>query len=475
MPHIPPSEFEYYLPKESDSVAKALLKFAQFAIVFWRWFRTAFNEEDGTMTKHFKEEFCNLDRATGCIGKPVIPGPTGPGVDPPIVHPGPNPGPTPSPLDCTLLGDWISPSCCDPVYNYGKDAPEDVGDINKDSVRCNGKLHFFQDVQHNHITGALDMLCDADGHKQMAVITPGATLTSNGRWSQATIAYNSPRNEFAPYPGIGEGVVPPIFLGASGQSNVGELLLKSGTWVNTEVVIYGHTDNLIPPPAAKKGAKVLGFFTTNPNNPELESKSIRFHVENGGDWCVRLAVDVWPEHGKSSDGWPRRHFSIRFSREIPYEWNPQFIAWDEGTDTPGKLPKSQIYWPQEYTSGTTGLLKKQRHLTKINGIRITLLGGWKDKMDMAERYGHPVQVGNRDSDHGIGQMSCVYDERWQNERQCYMPQRGHAMQGDEVATTFSSDGKVDTPKAYRNKCVNDLDVTFESSTYKEMIEREHFE
>ncbi len=65
--NIRPKDFENYLPEETDTVAQGLVKFVQFAILFWRWFRSEF-KTDGSFGQTMKVEMCE----TGCSDPEVV-------------------------------------------------------------------------------------------------------------------------------------------------------------------------------------------------------------------------------------------------------------------------------------------------------------------------------------------------------------------------------------------------------------------
>ena len=74
---IKPSQLEKNLPEETDTVAKALLKYLKFTITFWRWFK-GIVKSDGNFTEDFKQQLCGL----GCAGKGINPNEGEVGPDP---------------------------------------------------------------------------------------------------------------------------------------------------------------------------------------------------------------------------------------------------------------------------------------------------------------------------------------------------------------------------------------------------------
>ena len=174
-----------------------------------------------------------------------------------------------------------------------------------------------------------------------------------------------------------------------------------------------------------------------------------------------------------------------FNRAIPYEWNPQFIPYNEKTEEQGTLPKDKLYWPLHYISGSKGIRKFQGYLTKVNGIRVTLLGDTghghtakTHEQGILKPIWVPTpssQLDNYDDVPNAGGY-CIYDERWQHENKCFSPSVSEAFwEHDRVAETWSSRGTTDAPSSYPMTCVNNLNVTYDTTGYKAKLEAQHLD
>ena len=169
---IKPKDFENYLPEEKDSVAASIVKFAQFSILFWRWFRSEFTSTGGLGQK-FKREMC----ATGCPQADIVSegddDTGGEGDDPnPELNPDAGGGGNPDiPLPL------FNPACCNTVYNYGRaNKLSDPDEFGNQELINDTDFMFYEPTNYS-----IDLLCDGNNHKQLG-IKGSVVFNSNEQW-----------------------------------------------------------------------------------------------------------------------------------------------------------------------------------------------------------------------------------------------------------------------------------------------------
>jgi len=414
--NIRPKDFENYLPEETDTVAQGLVKFVRFAILFWRWFRSEFTST-GEFGHNIKSEMCT----TGCTDPDVINDnndnndDNSDDDDDKVEVPGPPIPPPENPDDSDV-------ECCKKIENYG------IGD-NEFAYFSSGGLGDVGDGEGGRKT-LVDVSCDANNHKQVCVKTgwgDGISLQSNENWSKSVrfwfyeggFTIDSGRQDF-----IGE-------FPDSQTNLIGNALVKTGEWLNVEVVVYGTCEGFDVPFGVKPDAKIGGYFQTNPGG-QTAGEKVRFHIENGGVWCVRMLIRNWPQNKVLDSGFLERSFKLNIEKKIPTE----FL---EGTK------------PEYWKTGN------KKYLCKINGIRMVQLG--RSSMWHVQRHlKYPVQVG---VEGGCTPWRVLYDERWQAEgaKPCHQPSAQIPL-GKHLAYNWTYDGfwsGIGT--IYPHSFVNDMEIT----------------
>jgi hypothetical protein len=411
--NIRPKDFENYLPKETDTVAQGLVKFTQFAILFWRWFRSEFTST-GEWGYNIKSEMC----ASGCADPDAIPDnndnndDNNEDDDDEVEIPGP-PIPPPETPDDNDVG------CCKKIENYGTK--------NKEFSYFKGEgLHIIGDGDGGK-ESLVDLSCDSNNHKQVCVKTAwgnGISLETNENWSKA-VRFWYEEGGYTTSPGRQQ------FIGDTPDGTIGKAVIKTGEWVNVEVVMYGTCEGFDVPHGVKPDAKISGYFQTNPAG-ESTGKKISFHIENGGVWCVRMLIRSWPRMKTFDSGFVDRSFKFKIDREVPAEF------------LDGK--KSE-YWK-------TG---NKKYLCKVNGIRIVQLG-MSDMHHASRHLKYPVQVGVEGGCHA---WRVLYDERWQGEgaKPCYSP-ADNRPNARHLAYHWAEGGFWgDVGTIYPHSFVNDMEIT----------------
>jgi len=315
--NIRPKDFENYLPEETDTVAQGLVKFVQFAILFWRWFRSEFTST-GEWGYNIKSEMC----ASGCLDAKVIdPGNNNEEDDDDEQDQPELPGETPPEL--------VNGDCCKKIEGYGK-----AGDSELD-------FEYFS----LYDTGGTDLLCDSSNRKQVGVRNAsgfGTGFQSNTNWENVVAIWLRRGGTYT------KGYIDSGLSDTVDMANMGEVMIHSSTWLAVEVFIYGTSEEMAVPVGAKPESKIGGYFRTNPG-ADNEGAKIPFLIENGGVWGVRFIVNFWPMKFIKGDGFAGRGFKFFVNRKVPSEF------WTTPND---------VWWPQ-----TTP------YLCKISGIRMSLLGG----------------------------------------------------------------------------------------------------
>tara|TARA_R100000152_G_C6781887_1_gene217508 strand:+ start:5908 stop:7245 length:1338 start_codon:yes stop_codon:yes gene_type:complete len=439
--NITPKDFENYLPKETDSIAASIVKFAQFSILFWRWFRSEFTSA-GTIGKNIQYELCE----EGCTDPEVVDEGGGDSNDNEEDNDNRNPdtggggGKNPMPPLPNL-------SCCKPDKRYGtNDEQDEFGNIINDKT-----FHFFES------TAPVDLLCSDGNHKQVG-IKPyrggGHTFRSNEAWSKnvrivrysgaggagGTFDSSSAGSEFL----VG-GSQRPVF------GNPGEGKVIRGTKTDlrdVEVVIYGRSPGFDINPNWDENSQIRGTFQINPGSLENEGSIVDFPIEPTGDWCVRLLVREWGlRKMNESDGFGGRGFEIKIHQQLM----DRYVK--KGT-------KTAQYWQP----------KQGGYLTKVEGIRMCNLENQAYKLHPSSVSGrNPTRVSDDGSEVSLNPLFCFYDERWQNEKPCFYPGVEH-LAFTWSATEIHQVAQHNT--VYKYNYVNDRIITsrsFEDNKYVSVI------
>ena len=334
---IKPSQLKENIPEETDTVAKALLKYLKFTITFWRWFKGVV-KSDGQLTDDFKQQLCGL----GCGGKPVVPDEdevppddTNPDDNdkPPVTKPPVQPG----------------SNCCKAVIGKGNDS-----------------FTWWNVKGARNDKAYIDLKC-YDGIRYAVVKNHGhdVSFNSNKEFSEV----------FESMPGImsGGGKIdgnPPVALPGTGASpplvgigtSPGDRLLWN-TWPHLEILIWGYTPKLTD----NKGYHnhhLVGNIVLNGKREEP------FLMKNNGYWMSRIVLvdlrNVLDRDGSSFD-------ADYFTSNINLRLDITTTGGEKVYDTKGNMSIDLNYdrhFPESVKSGER--LVNQNILTKIAGIRMTV-------------------------------------------------------------------------------------------------------
>jgi hypothetical protein len=408
--NIRPKDFENHLPKETDTVAQGLVKYVQFAILFWRWFRSEF-KSDGTFGHNVKYEMCK----SGCLEKEIVnPGNNNEedieGEDDEDVLPGPI-APEPTNPDAGQGG------CCKKVENYG--VPEN-----------DFEFLTLNERSPDGTTSNVDILCDGNNHKFVGFTNKreqALTLTSNENWRKATDRYFF-------HQGYSEGGQKHFDVGNGNYSGDAKVAIKTNTWTQVEVVLYGKMDELEIPNGVSDDAQVTGYFQINPT---ADGRKFNVKLGNGGDWCVRIIIHTWEAVRTEHTGLMTRDFKFRIQTKV----DPQYIT--------GK--NKNVYWKKR---------ADKPYFLKFYGMRMVHLG-YGQAFLATSQTGNPVLVG---VENHLRPDFVLYDERWQNDgaEPCFKPSSSW-LRGKSQAWTFTYDGHLSGyAQIYPHSTVNNLKITYDS-------------
>lgn len=391
--NIKPKDFENYLPKETDSIASSIVKFAQFSILFWRWFRSEFTTT-GELGYNLKSSMCE----TGCPNPDVVSEGSNDDEfdddkddrDPDSGGGGnPNPGSSGKPRA----------GCCGKYENYGRQNEEFEDEFGNVTVEADTDFQFYKPLR----TNGVNILCDDKGNKQVG-LKGTTTFQCNEEWVKSARMVRFKTGYSA---GMGDSIDSSYdqseFIRDGGLSGSFGTGINQGMWVDTpsdftdiEVVIYGRSSGLSVPAGCNEQSKIQGYFQTNPGAAENEGSRMKFAIEPSGNWCVALRIHKWPlKRVNIGDGFSARDFKFSILEEL--------FIWDR--------PKNSQTTSHKWKVPSSG------YLTKIEGIRMCNLEN-QGKYYGGGGVNKPVQVGVLDE---LKSMFCFYDDRWQNEIPCYYP------------------------------------------------------
>ena len=416
--NITPKDFEIYLPEERDTIAQGILKYVQFAILFWRWYRTEYDSDTGSMKLDFMRDFCG----TGCLAaEEVVEGEPKRDID----KEGPKEdetsddsqektkpqNPPPSGTAPTVPPVAGAGDCCEFTPDYKP-------------------FFFWGDVRYANLMCHKGVKCAALKNG----IGYGTTLSNTG---------NSNFDTFAGWRNwggsTGVGVIDTPLNPGEGEIIVSDEAVL--VFNDVEVFLYGFTDRMknsdgeTPP--------VQGQVSINNG-----STTIPFKCKNNSVWGAQVLLKNWQPNGSDAFGKTLRDISIHFSRFH--------------TKPPGSTVKpggSNEFWPSKVKQGQ--IQKEQPYLAYLAGVRITVkhAGQYNDNPTT------PWQVG-----YDVNAYQVVLDERWQNDKPCYEPTMVEAwkrwLKPEAQATLWTDDGiGSGIGVIYSHEAVNSWPLTFTTTKH----------
>ena len=377
---ITPKDFERFLPEERDTIAQGLVKYIQFAILFWRWYRRAY-ASDGDMSNAFKIATCG----TGCLGgKPVEEG------KPDVGDGGSqNEDGTGEPSDNSIEDGWPDEPTQPPVVPPPNNpAPGEFGDCCKPTVPKYEDFFFWENVKN------VDLKCS--NYKKMVAVRNGTPfgvnfdtgLNANANFNKfVSWAWTSNRGT------VHESI--PIEGGSGGIDQAGGQISR---WDRVIVQIYGFV-----PPLRRLDQEshletypsVQGAVYYNENKSHVD-----FKLGNNNAFGVEIELKNFAVTAQSTFGEEIRNFRIHISPHHTKPVGSRDVTRDDR-------------FPLEFKSGR--IIQEQPYLAFIYGIRLIMLPHGASKDDLTE----PWQI-NSDTN-SVHPLAALMDERWQNEIPCYEP------------------------------------------------------
>lgn len=380
---ITPKDFERFLPEERDTIAQGLVKYIQFAILFWRWYRRAY-ASDGDMSNAFKIATCG----TGCLGgKPVEEG------KPDVGDGGSqNEDGTGEPSDGAIDDGWPDEPTQPPVVPPPNNPPPgDFGDCCKPTVPNYEEFFFWENVKN------VDLKCG--NYKKMVAVRNGTPfgvnfdtgLDDNTNFNKfVSWAWNSKR-------GTVHGSIP-IEGGVGGVDEAGGMVSR---WDKVIVQIFGSVPplrRLVNDTQLETYPSVQGAIYYNKNKSHVP-----FELGNGakqGAFGVEIELRNFAPTNLSTFGEEIRNFRIHISPHHTKPVGSRDVTRDDR-------------FPLEVKKGR--IMQEQPYLAFIYGIRLIMLPHGASKDDLTE----PWQI-NSDTN-SVHPFAALMDERWQNEIPCYEP------------------------------------------------------
>lgn len=399
---IKPSQLEKNLPEETDTVAKALLKYLKFTITFWRWFKGVI-KSDGDFTDDFKQQLCGI----GCAGRNVQPNEDEIGPDPGNNDKNPDTSPPPG-------GDI---ACC-----------HDVPD------KDNGSFTYF------NVSGALtnenyiDLKC-INNIRHAVVKNKGhdVHINSNGEFrdildNMPTVVNESSYDESNQGTQIdlaGNRIYYPSHIGGGVDTT-----LMWNKWPHVEVLIWGQTPKLIDN-AGMTNHHLLGSLTL------CGVKKVNFLMKNNDYWMARVIVtDLRNALRGGRAGTDIEYFFSDFSLNLTVTNQGGLIVRDDDGRDQIDL-KHDRHFPTGVKLGDKRI--HQSVLTKIGGIRVSVFnqalaeGARLLQQDYLNGEYTPLPYGlGYSSNNGWNTCLTIFEERWLDESPegCYeYPHNTHRFMG----------------------------------------------
>lgn len=392
---IKPSQLKKNLPEETDTVAKALLKYLKFTITFWRWFQGVV-KSNGDLTDEFKQQLCGV----GCGGKDINPNEEEVGPDP-----GDNDKPPSTPPSSG------EPGCCVNAFNKGNDTFK--------------HFNVSSTANNNNNPELIDLKC-INNIRYALVKNPNSAVNFSPNNTLTTALENLPII-LSEKPSVDSG--DQLFLDPSGNKiyypeHIGggvSTELMWNQWPHAEILIWGQTPKLIDE---------FGYSTHHLiGEVTLCGKKAQFLMKNNDFWMARIIfTDLIGAFKKDSANPYDDYFFSDFDLNLRVTNSGGLIERTEGGDQIKQRERgesSRFFKPTVKVGGRT---IKQSVLTKICGIRVSAFN-----LTAAERMGflreEYLEGDNTPLPYGLGYGSgnnwnsvlTVFDERWLNEEPlgCY--------------------------------------------------------
>jgi len=430
---ITPKDFERFLPEERDTIAQGLVKYIQFAILFWRWYRRAY-ASDGDMSNAFKIATCG----TGCLGgKPVEEG------EPDTGDSGSeNEDGTGEPSDDAIDDGWpdepITPPVVPPPNNP---APGDPGDCCKPTVKNYEEFFFWENTKN------VDLKCH-QGKKIVAIrngtpfgVNFDTGLDDNTNFNKfVSWAWTSNRGT------VHESV--PIEGGSGGSDQAGGFISR---WDRVIVQITGHVPplrGLVQESKSERHPPVQGAIYYNNNKSHVP-----FELGNGakqGAFGVEVELRNVSVVSQSTFGEEIRNFRIHISSHHTKPVGSRDVNRDDR-------------FPLEVKDGR--IMKEQPFLAFISGIRLIILNNGRTKDALTEPWKVNGDVNS------VSPLMSLMDERWQNEIPCYEPTaiRDYMMGKNPEAYaplwTHEAHNPTGVFDIYTEREFNDMPLTYGKEVY----------
>jgi hypothetical protein len=380
---ITPKDFERFLPEERDTIAQGLLKYVQFAILFWRWYRNAYNA-DGTLSNIFKKSTCT----TGCLGGKAV------------EEGKPNEG-DPSTKD--EFGNETPSDDAIEKNNPEAKAPPPIPPSNESPVPKNPVENCCESTVKNHkfyfwdvTPEGVDLKCRR--FEKFCAIRNGLSFgvdldTGKEAFSNFNNLIGWGSNQAGNVTSSDSSKTP-----ANEPGGYAEVMEAGNVWQRVNILIYGQLPRLYSADSKdgrrKRNKVVKGRVYYNGDkkwedffiSPESHTFGVDIDIKD---------LSFNPNEGLAS---ALKQIRIHFSRiHVKDVWEP-------------KGAKPEDYWPYWVKVGKE--YAEQPYLAYIHGIRIIKLS--PDFIRV--RHDKPIQVGSE-----VIPEQVVLDDRWQNEMPCYVP------------------------------------------------------
>ena len=381
-----PSLLEKNLPKETDTVRVALVKYLKFTITFWRWFKGII-KSDGDFTDSFKQQLCGI----GCAGRKPQPGEEEIGPDPDDNDKNPDTSPPPG-------GDM---ACC-------KDAP-DKDNNSFTYFNVGGSLNNFNYIDLKCINNTRYAVVKNRGHD--------VTISSNGEFrdildNMPIVVHESAYDESNQTTQIdlgGNRIYYPLGHRGGGMDTT----LMWQRWPHVEVLIWGQTPKLIDN-AGMTNHHLLGSLTL------CKVKKVNFLMKNNDYWMARVIVtDLRNALRRGGSAFDVDYFFSDFSLDLTVTNDGGLIVRDDDGRDQIDLKHNRSF-PTAVKLGNKQI--NQSVLTKICGIRVSVFnqalaeGARLLQQDYLNGEYTPLPYGlGYSSNNGWNTVLTIFEERWLDE------------------------------------------------------------
>ena len=440
---ITPKDFKRFLPEERDTIAQGILKYVQFAILFWRWYRDAY-DSSGNPVNSILESACE----SGCFGSKVIEEGV-PEKGNPVEE---NEDGTGEPSDGgkeNTVPTVPVPGPDVPPPNNGK--PGSLADCCKNHIGNYSDFFFWKEPKGVDLKcstgpggGARKFISIKNGLSRGPKFETGQDKSSNFNtlvgWTDVTRA---PKMH----------IDVPISGGDGGTGSTETETLHR--WDRVVIQIWGWTPQL----RALENESSLETYPPIQGSVlyNRDSSRVNFFLQNaygtsGGDFGAEITLEnSRPEHD-SDFGEQMRNFTIQIC--------PWHNRNGKGPGTSADDIEKKDRFPLTVRKGN--ILAEQPYLAHIWGIRILHLhqGNYKTDGNI------PWQV--RSPNNSVDWINCLLDDRWQNEEPCYVPSTISEINWSKKPRSYAPLwGYAEGSRAgifdiYKEQDFNEMPLTYES-------------